>query len=401
MQSSMPEEREQPVRGAFEEMHDWPSYGDEEVAAIARVLGDRPQKIGREVAAFEEEAAAYLGVDHTVAFANATLGLEASLAVMLDGSDGEIIVPRRAYFACMSSILRAGLAPVAVDVDRETQNVSPEILAPFLNDRTAAVMTVDMAGWPIDGRSIGAQTGLAGVPLLADCAQALGATHDGGTTAQSATASVYSFCHDKMISTCGEGGMVATSDEGLAQALREWQGHGKRSDAQAAPWVAPPHWSIGTNARLTDAQAAVGRVQLRKLNDWIDRRINNAAVMTSALSGLPGLRLPSPGPEVRHTFYKYYAFLDPHTYGTEGRDEVLRRLWAAGIPAYQGACSDVFAEPGVPDWVDRGDCPTTVEMGETSIAFIVHHEIRAATMNMAAEVIADVLGTVANSVDHD
>lgn len=381
---------------AFGALSEWPGYEADEVAAVARVMADRPQRIGHEVAAFEEEAADYLGVPHAVAFANATVALEACLAVLVEGAKGEVPLPRRAYFACMSSILRAGLTPVAVDVDTDSQNVTPELLAPHLGDRTVAVMTVDMAGWPIDGQGIAEQVAAAGIPVLADCAQALGATRRGTSTARSVTASVYSFCHDKMISSGGEGGLVATADSGVAAELRAWQSHGKRPDPAAPPWVSPPHWTVGTNARLTDVQAAIGRVQLSKLDDWIARRQANAAVLTEALCPIPGLHLPAPGPEIRHTYYKYYAFLAPEVYDVSGgRDEALRRLWDVGIACYQGACSDVFKEPGVPDRVDPGDCPTTVAMGLTSIAFLVPHVVEPTVMAAASTVIAEVLGSLA------
>ena len=210
----------------------------------------------------------------------------------------------------------------------------------------------------------------------------------------------WSFCQDKIISTLGEGGMITTSRSDLFEKIWSLKDHGKDRELSLTKvdpkrkefrWL---HKNFGTNLRLTEVQSAVGRIQLKRLEEWNKRRKENANILTESLNLCPSVRVPKPINKVNHAWYKFYAFLnlEKMSYGWS-RARILEELFDDGINAFSGSCGEVYLEES---FQRRGYIPTSSlkvaeELGRTSIMFEVHPTIPEEEMHNRAEKIAKVL----------
>jgi hypothetical protein len=185
--------------------------------------------------------------------------------------------------------------------------------------------------------------------VIEDCAQAHGAQYKGRPVGSLGDIAAFSFCQDKIMSTGGEGGMLVTNDEDIYKKCWAFKDHGKSYDAvynrEHEPGFRWLHESFGTNFRMTEMQAAIGRCQLRKLDDWVKTRRENAAAFNRAFAELPALRLTLPTADIYHSYYKYYMFVRPEML-KEGwsRDRIMQAVNDAGIPCFSGSCSEIYLE---------------------------------------------------------
>jgi dTDP-4-amino-4,6-dideoxygalactose transaminase/lipopolysaccharide/colanic/teichoic acid biosynthesis glycosyltransferase len=368
----------------------WPVFDEEMIDAASAVL--RSGKVnywtGQEARSFEREFAEFCGSRHAVALANGTVALELALAAVGVGPGDEVVVTCRSFVASASCCVVRGARPVFADVDPVSQNVTAESIRPCLTPRTKAVIAVHLAGWPCDMDPILRLARERGLLVIEDCAQAHGATYKGRPVGSLGHAAAFSFCQDKIITTGGEGGMLTTSDRSLWERAWSFKDHGKcwsaveRSKPGGAfQWL---HRSIGTNGRMTEMQAAIGRVMLRRLPEWLRVRRQHAAMLHAELAGLPGLRVAVPPPHVEHSYYKYYAFVEPEQLRPGwSRDRIVEALRDQGIPCGSGICPEIYLEAAFNDL----DCrptrrlPIAKRLGETSMMFLMHptlteHEIR-------------------------
>jgi dTDP-4-amino-4,6-dideoxygalactose transaminase len=374
----------------------WPSYSDDEIAAVQRVLasGRVNYWTGSEGRAFEREYAAQTGVAHGIALANGTVALELALRVLGIGPGDEVIVTPRTFIASASSVVVCGAQPLFADIDRDSQNVTAETIAPLITDRTRALILVHLAGWPCDMDPILELAKRHDIRVIEDCAQAHGARYKGRPVGSMGDIAAFSFCQDKIITTGGEGGMLVTASDALGEAAWSYKDHGKsRSAMETAPndkdsafsWV---HESIGSNLRMTELQAAIGRIQLRKLSDWTRLRQRNARILAEHLSGIPALRIPRPGEDIHHACYKFYVFVDPQQLRSGwSRDRLLGAIRQQGIPCFGGSCSEVYLERAFANQPNshEGRLPVARELGETSLMFPVHPTLTTDNMTQIAE----------------
>jgi dTDP-4-amino-4,6-dideoxygalactose transaminase len=377
----------------------WPYFSSDEIDAAVRVLrsGQVNYWTGNEGMQFENEFAAYTGCRYAVGVSNGTVALELSLKAMGIGEGDEVVVPSRTFIASASAVVMCGATPVMADVDRESQNVTAASIEQVLSPRTRAVVAVHLAGWPCHMDSILELARKHGVKVLEDCAQAHGAEYKGRKVGSMGDAGAFSFCQDKIMSTGGEGGMITTNDETIFKAAWSYKDHGKNYDAKNPRsgsseyrWV---HDSFGTNGRLTEIQAAIGRVQLRDLEHRVAARRANAAALADDIRDLPGLRLTLPPQDVRHSYYKYYAFLrlDELRKGWD-RNRVAAALRAEGIPCSSGSCSEIYLEKAFRLAArPRQRLPVAQELGETSLMFLVHPGLNRVDMLDIARAIRKVL----------
>jgi dTDP-4-amino-4,6-dideoxygalactose transaminase len=234
--------------------------------------------------------------------------------------------------------------------------------------------------------------------VIEDCAQAHGAELGGRTVGSFGDVAAFSFCQDKIISTGGEGGMVVTDGDEAGRLAWERKDHGRSLEAMNAPGGGAGYRriydSFGTNARMTEMQAALGRVQLRKLDRWVEARRRNAAVLDARLAELRGLRVAAPAPHVRHAHYKYYAYVEPDALASGwSRDRIVAAVNDAGVPCFTGICPEIYREKA---FIDRGLAPArrfpvARELGETSVVLLVHPTLGEEHMHRAADVLADVM----------
>lgn len=382
-------------------MKPWPNYEHDEIEAVQHVLASGRVNYwnGEEGSTFEREFAAFHDMPYAVAVANGSVALELALRSLGIGAGDEVIVTPRTFVASASSIVLCGARPVFAEVDPVSQNITPETVRAVLTDRTRAIMTVHLAGWPCDMPGFLKLAGETGLKLIEDCAQAHGATIDGRPVGSFGDAAAFSFCTDKIMSTGGEGGMVLFRYQ--AEWRRGWsyKDHGKDWDAvynrEHPPGFRWLHESIGTNWRLTEMQSAIGRIQLRKLPGWVAQRRANARVLNDVFAGQSALRLALPPERVGHAYYKYYVFVRPeHLKAGWDRDRVVAAIQERAVPCMQGSCSEVYLEKAFEGTGLRPaeQLPVARELGATSLMFPVHPTLTEDDMIRVADVALNVLG---------
>ena len=359
----------------------WPSFDQDEIDAVSRVLrsGNVNYWTGEEGLSFEREFAAFHGVKHAIALANGTVALELALRVLGIGPGDEVIVTPRSFIASASCIVLQGAIPVFADVDRESQNISAESIRKVLSPRTKAIIAVHLAGWPCDMDAIMELARQHNLKVIEDCAQAHGAKYKDRYVGSFGHAAAFSFCQDKIMTTGGEGGMLLTDDDDIWSSAWSFKDHGKNYESvfnkKHPPGFRWLHDSFGTNWRMTEMQAAIGRVQLRKLTQWLTLRRRNAAVLTEGFSRIPGLRLTILPQAIEHAYYKYYAFVEPEKLKSDwSRDRIMTALMAEGIPCGSGSCSEIYLEKAFDQGAlrPRDRLPVAKQLGETSLMFMVH-----------------------------
>ena len=378
----------------------WPAYAADERAAVDAVLasGKVNYWTGEEGRAFEREYAAHLGMPHAIALANGSVALELPLRAWGIGAGDEVIVSPRSFIASVSCAVLLGARPVFADVDRDSGNITAESIARVITPRTKAVIPVHLGGWPCDSAAIMALAAAHGIKVLEDCAQANGARLRGRPAGSLSDAAAFSFCQDKIITTGGEGGMLACTDTGLWEWAWSFKDHGKtwnsvygREHPPGFRWV---HERFGTNWRLTEPQAAIGRVQLRKLESWVERRRRNAEILAQRLGALAALRLPQVPADVFHAYYRFYAYLRPEVLKSSwSRERLLSEIGQRGAPCFVGSCSEIYREPAFADtpWVPDRRLPVAAELGDTSLAFLVHPTLEETHMHRMCDTIGQVV----------
>lgn len=378
----------------------WPSYTQEEADAVSKVLLSNKVNYwtGTECREFEKEFAAWVGSRYAVALANGTLALDVALKALGVGPGDEVIVTPRTFLASVSCVVNAGAKPVFADVDRDSQNITAETISRVLTPRTKAVICVHLAGMPCDMDPIMELAASHDFFVIEDCAQAHGARYKGRMVGSIGHIGAWSFCQDKIITTGGEGGMVTTSNRDWWRTMWSFKDHGKsweavyeRSHPPGFRWL---HDSFGTNWRMLEMQAVIGRIQLRRMQDWSARRQENAARLARACEGLDVVRVPRLPAHVHHANYRFYAFVNPEKL-SEGwtRDRIIEEITARGVPCYHGSCSEVYLEKAFDGTGYRPDerLPVARELGETSLMFLVHPSLTEDEMNKACNVLRQVL----------
>lgn len=359
----------------------WPYFTEEEADAVRKVLLSNQVNYwtGQECRQFETEFANWVGAAHAVALANGTVALDVALKALDIGPGDDVIVTPRTFLASASSIVNAGATPVFADVDRNSQNITAETIRAVLTPRTRAVVCVHLAGWPCDMDPIMALAEEKGLSVIEDCAQAHGARYKGRSVGSIGHIGAWSFCQDKIMTTGGEGGMVTTNDRELWARMWSFKDHGKSWDAvynrEHPPGFRWLHESFGTNWRMLEMQAVIGRIQLRRMPAWHEERLRNANAIWRAARTLPGLRVPEVPPEIEHAAYKCYVFVEPQALKPGwSRDRILGEINARSVPCYSGSCAEVYLEKAFDNtgWRPPERLPVARELGETSLMFLVH-----------------------------
>jgi dTDP-4-amino-4,6-dideoxygalactose transaminase len=392
----------------------WPSFTPEEADAVHRVVISNKVNYwtGTETREFEKEFAAWCGTAHAVALANGTLALDVALKALGVGPGDKVVVTPRTFIASISCVVNAGAVPVFADVEADSGNISARTIAAVLSPHTKAVICVHLAGWPCDMDPIMALAAERGLKVIEDCAQAHGARYKGRPVGSIGHVGAWSFCQDKIMTTGGEGGMVTTNDEALLRAMWSFKDHGKSYEAvyerEHPPGFRWLHESFGTNWRMLEMQAVIGRIQLRRMAQWTSQRQGNAARLSQALVPFGGedgaVRLPAfgcascPGQcgsaGCEHAQYKFYAYVRPENLAPGwSRDRIIESINAEGVPCYQGSCSEVYLEKAFDDtgWRPSHRLPVARELGETSLMFLVHPTLAAAEISKTSTVIKQVM----------
>jgi dTDP-4-amino-4,6-dideoxygalactose transaminase len=390
----------------------WPSFTLEEAKAVHRVVISNKVNYwtGIETREFEKEFAAWCGTAHAVALANGTLALDLALNALGIGPGDEVVVTPRTFIASISCVVNAGAVPVFADVEADSGNISARTIAAVLSPRTRAVICVHLAGWPCDMDQIMALATQHDLKVIEDCAQAHGARYKGRSVGSIGHVGAWSFCQDKIMTTGGEGGMVTTNDESLWRAMWSFKDHGKSYEAvyerEHPPGFRWLHESFGTNWRMLEMQAVIGRIQLQLMPKWSAARKLNAETLWSVCREFSAFRVPQfkcascndnckyNVENCEHAYYKCYVYIQSkHLAIGWSRDRVIESINALGIPCYQGSCSEVYLEKAFDGtgWRPEVRLPAAKDLGETSLMFLVHPTLTEEELVKTCEVIKKVM----------
>jgi dTDP-4-amino-4,6-dideoxygalactose transaminase len=359
----------------------WPSFTEEEAEAVKRVVLSNKVNYwtGQETREFEKEFAAWVGTKYAVAVTNGTVALDLALIALGIGEGDEVIVTSRTFLASASCIVNVKAVPVFADVDKDSQNITAQTIEAVISPKTKAIICVHLAGWPCDMDSIKALAQQYDLYLIEDCAQAHGALYKGQSVGTFGHVSSWSFCQDKIITTGGEGGMVTTNDYNLWKKMWSYKDHGKSWEAvyeQKHPfgfrWL---HHNFGTNWRMMEVQAVLGRIQLKQMTNWQKKRLENATKIWETASKLPLYRVPTIPEHIRHAAYKCYVFINPEKLA-KGWDQsrIVQVINEYQVPCYFGSCSEVYLEKAFEQtpYKPQRRLTNAKELGETSLMFLVH-----------------------------
>ncbi|GAA0814878.1 DegT/DnrJ/EryC1/StrS family aminotransferase [Spirilliplanes yamanashiensis] len=354
-----------------------PLIGAEERAAVDRVLAGGNLAQGPEVAAFEAEFAEAVGARHCVAVNSGTSALLLALVACGIGPGDEVIVPSFTFAATANAVALTGAQPVFADIEPAHFCLDPDAVAAAVTPRTAAIMPVHLYGHPAAMDPLVAIAQRHGLILVEDAAQAHLAGYGGRTVGTFGHAAAFSFYPTKNM-TSGEGGMVVCADGDVARRVRLLRNQGM--EQRYANEV------VGWNMRMTDLHAAIGRVQLTRLPGWTERRRHNAAVLSAALGGLPGVTVPAVAPQAEPVWHQY-------TVRVAGRDAVQRHLAEAGVG------SGVYYPTPVHRLASFGlsfDLPQTTAACDSVLSLPVHPDLTDTDLRAVADAVAGaVTGAVA------
>lgn len=375
----------------------WPVFEADEREAASEVLASGRVNywtgtVGRR---FEHAFAELVGVPHAIAVSNGTVALELALRGLGIGPGDEVIVPGCTFVATGSAVMSVGATPVFADLCERSGNLTPDSVDAVTSPRTRAVIAVHVGGWPVQVVELGALCRARGYALIEDCAQAHGAQVDGRSVGSFGDVAAFSFCQDKIMTTAGEGGMILAHDTALARRMWSAKDHGKSWNAvyerEHPPGFRWLHETLGTNARMTELQAAVGLRQLAKLDRWVGRRREHADVLRSALERHDALWVPKPPEGVRGAFYRLYARVRPEALADGwSRDRVMVALEAEGLPCRVGSCAEVYREK-VFEPLSPPRLPVARRLAETALAFTTHPTITAQALEDATRAIDKVM----------
>lgn len=378
----------------------WPSYAEDEIDAAVSVLksGKVNYWTGENVRTFEQEYADYIGCEYAVAVANGTLALELALHALGIEEGDEVIIPSRTFFATASAVAIKGAIPVFADVDLNSQCICPENIKELITAKTKAIIVVHLAGWPCAMDEIMHIAEMHKLFVIEDCAQAHGAQYKGKSVGSIGHVGTFSFCQDKIISTAGEGGMITTNDAAVWKKSWEYKDHGKNYDVIFSDekrigfqWV---HDSIGSNYRLTEIQAAIGRIQLSKLKEWLKIRTRNAEILFDILKKHKALRIPVPPNDIVNAYYKFYIFLETEKFKKSwDRNKIMEEINSSGVPCFAGSCSEVYLEKSIKEQGlgPRKRHPNAQLLGDTSLMFLVHPTLTEENMHDMANTVSSVI----------
>ena len=383
----------------------WPSYTSEEADAAHKVLLSNKVNYwtGSECREFEKEFAVWSNSKYAIALGNGTLALDSAFKALDITVGDEVIVTARTYIASVTSIVNAKAIPIFVDVDLNSQNITPESIRSKITNKTKAIVCVHLAGWPCEMDGIMDLANEFNLFVIEDCSQAHGAMYKGKSVGSIGNIGCWSFCQDKIMTTGGEGGMVTTNDKSLWSKMWSYKDHGKSYEAvyqQKHPegfrWV---NESFGTNWRMTEMQGVIGRIQLKRMFDWQTKRFNNANEIWNTSRQCKGLRVPNIPDYIKHAAYKCYVFVELNKLKKEwNRDKIIKEINTLGVPCYSGACPEVYLEKA---FDNTGLRPkerliNAQELGESALMFLVHPTLS----NDEIKKTCDAITSVMNQATH-
>ncbi len=342
-----------------------PLLGRGEEEAVKEVFESGVLVQGEKVRLFEKEFANYIGVEHAVAVANGTLALDTALKALEIGPADEVITPAFSFIASSNCVLYQGAKPVFADINRRTFNIDPSDIAEKITAKTKIIIPVHLFGQPAEMKAINEIAEDYGIALVEDAAQAHGAEYKGRRVGGVGDIGCFSFYVTKNMTT-GEGGMVTTNSDELARRARLLRDHGQSGKYH--------HVILGYNYRMTEATAAVGLLQLMKLDGFNKRRIKNAGILTKGIEKIHGLTPPYIEDDVRHVFHQYVIRVE-EDYPME-RNNLAAYLEEKGVGVAVHYPTPIYKQPfynGLE--CGRTSCPVAEEVCKKVLSLPVHPSV--------------------------
>jgi len=297
-----------------------PVLGKKELEAVKEVFESGMLVQGKKVKLFEEKFAEYIGVEHAIAVTNGTVALDVALKALNLGPGDEVITSAFSFIASSNCILFQNAKPVFADIDPRTFNIDPSDVAEKITAKTKALIPVHLFGQPAKMDALKEIAEDKGIFLVEDAAQAHGAEYKGQKAGSIGDVGCFSFYATKNMTT-GEGGMITTNDQKLAKKARLLRNHGQSQKYH--------HDTLGYNYRMTEICAAIGSVQLEKLDEFNEKRRENAQLLSNGIRKFTGLTVPYVEKDVKHIFHQYIVRVEEEY--PRGRDELADHLTEKGV----------------------------------------------------------------------
>lgn len=385
----------------------WPSFSKKEIDAVKKILKSNKVNYwtGDECRKFEKEFAKYFDSKYSVSLANGTVAIDLALKVLDIKAGDEVIVTSRTFIASVSSIVNAGGIPIFADVCLNSQNFRSSEISNLITQKTKAILCVHLAGWPCEMDNIMRIAKKNNLFVIEDCAQAHGAKYKGKSVGSIGHIGCWSFCQDKIMTTGGEGGMVTTNSKKLWEKMWAYKDHGKSYNAvykkkhpYGFRWL---HESFGTNWRMTEIQATIGRIQLQKMSEWTRKRNQNQNLIWKTCKTLDLIRSPKFNEKSWeyynegnvHAAYKCYVFINKSKMKSGwSRDKIIKEINNLGVPCFSGSCSEVYREKAFykSNLRPKKRLKSAKDLGETSLCFLIHPTITKKEINLTCKAIIDV-----------
>ncbi|HUK37998.1 MAG TPA: DegT/DnrJ/EryC1/StrS family aminotransferase [Methanomicrobiales archaeon] len=356
-----------------------PTLGKEEADAVVKVIESGMIAQGQVTAEFEKAFTSYCGAKHGIAVSNGTTALHAALLAAGIGPGDEVIVPSFTFIATATSVSMCGARPVFADVDDRTFTLDPASVERLVTPKTRAVIGVHLFGQPFDIPAISAICRDHSIILVEDAAQAHGSTFRGKKVGSFGDLACFSFYATKNMTT-GEGGMVLTGDDGLADRVRLLINHGQKEKYL--------HTTLGYNFRLTDMGAAMGLVQLRKLDGMNARRVANAKYLDGSIR-CPGLVTPYVRPDATHVYHQYVLKVEKKS--KLPRDGILQALAAKGVGTAVHYPRPVHDQPLYRGLQGKDPCPVSSRLASSVLSLPVHPLVSEADLVAIARAVREVM----------
>jgi len=352
-----------------------PFIGDEEIKEVEAVLRSGFIAQGPKVAEFEEKFAEYIGTRYAVATSSGTTALHVAILCAGIGKGDEVITTPFSFAATANSVLYAGGKPVFVDIDPKTYNINPEKIEEAITDKTKAILPVHLYGQPADMDQICKIAEDHDLKIIEDAAQAHGAIYHGKKVGSIGDMACFSFYPTKNITT-GEGGIITTDDDAFDKDARAIRAHGESERYE--------HVTLGYNFRMTDIAAAIGVVQIKRLEEFNEKRIENAEYLTEHINSIEGIESPYVAENVRHVFHQYTVRVE-----NGKRDELKEFLNNEGIGTGVHYPRTIYNQKLYEDLGYTADCPEAEKAAAEVLSLPVNPTLTAEDFGKIVSVLQD------------
>lgn len=369
--------------------NDWPKFTKKEIKLASDVIssGKVNYWTGNFCKRFEYKFQSYFKLNHAITVANGSVALDAAVNVLNLNKNHEVLVTPRSYVSTASCLQRTPAKIKFVDIDLNTQNISIKSLEKLINKKTKLIICTHLAGWPFDVQKLRKIIGNKKIYIIEDCSQAHGAKIRNKFVGSMGDIAVWSFCNDKIMSTAGEGGMIACKSKNLYKKLWAYKDCGKnhekiikKKNNYLFKWV---HDFEGTNLRMTELQASIGIEQLASLNNMIKKRFSNLKFIYKNIHKSKIIKVPNLPDYIFHSGYRCYLFAQ----NKKIRNEFINFLNKKGIDSNQGSCPEIYKEKRFTNKKKYKILVNAKKLGDISIALPCHHLIRKKNLNYMIDII--------------